>query len=130
MHPGVQNYVAMLGVLAYDLAMHLAFRRHIDDQVSLDFRLASKPAAFRKWFEFTALAVARFNLADRRQVFGSRANRMLGELALGATHLATTAKATPTTHRINVNTKTACGIEHGRAMRECPASPGRRKDYF
>ena len=66
-HTGIERDVAMFGMLAHDLPMHLTFGWHIDDEVALDQCLAAQPPAFLE--RCTSFAESRFDFTYRRQVF-------------------------------------------------------------
>ncbi len=51
-----------VGLLAHDLAVHLALGRHVDDEVATDAGVAAEPAAGG---EAAAVAVALLGLAER-----------------------------------------------------------------
>jgi len=61
--------------------MHLALGWHIDNEVTLDLRLATQPTPLCQGFQFTALAVASLDLTNWRQVLCTRLNLVLGEFA-------------------------------------------------
>ncbi len=125
-HTRVERDVAILRLLAHDLAVHLAFGRHVDDEVALDERLAAeamilleRPAPFAELL---------LRLAHGGQVLRTRVNRVLAEIADRADDPAAAAKAAPAAHRIDIHTDTARRVEQRRAVREhAPAS--RRQKY-
>ena len=58
-----------VGLLAHDLLVHLALRRHVDHELALDVGGAAEPAARR---EALVGGVRPFHRTDRRQVSGGR----------------------------------------------------------
>jgi hypothetical protein len=102
LHDRVELDVTNFRTLSDDLAVHLAFRWHIDYEVASQRGLASQSPAF---FEALSPIEARFDLASRRGMAGCRGDAMLRELALAERHLTTPAKTAPAANRIQVNTE-------------------------
>ena len=99
-----------LGALAHDLAMNLAFRRHVDDEIAADLAPGSRAAAPRaKGPRLSSIAL--LDLVPRRDVIGARRDRVLGELALGDLDLAAPANAAPAADRIEIDAELARGVE-------------------
>ena len=93
---GVKRDISLFGCLAHQLAVQLAFGRHVDEQVAPDRGLATQaPPRFQGQFP---LAVFLFRYAERGEVFLYRGNAELGEIALGAGDLATAAQAASAAH--------------------------------
>ena len=65
-HTGIERDIAVLRALSNNLPVHLALGRNVDDEVTLNFRLARKPAAGIEIF--ASLPESGFDLTDRRQV--------------------------------------------------------------
>ena len=108
-----------LGALAHHLAVHLAVRRHVDDEVALDLRLAAEPAAVGQ-----RAALAGVALLDRvpgRDVVGARVDAVLGERALADVDLAAPADAAPAADAIDIDAELARGLQHA----ACPRGSGR-----
>ena len=100
-HDGVDLDRMGLGALAHDLPMHLAFRRHVDDEITTQPSLAAEPAA-----GFQRPALVDITLLDgvpRRRVIGAGDERVLGELALRDLHLAARAHAAPAADGVEVD---------------------------
>ena len=117
----------MFRMLADHLAVHLALGWHIDNEVTLDLRLATQPAPFCQGFKFTALAVAGFHVTDRREVIRQRVNCVFTEFAFSTSDLATATEPTTTADRVDINAETACRIEYRSAERKTAPLPRRGK---
>ena len=65
MHAGVESNVAMLGALANDLTMYLALRRHIDDDVAPEQRLAAQAPTRLQRVAFGSLVELPFHVPER-----------------------------------------------------------------
>ena len=99
-HNGIHDEGADVEPLAHDLAVDLALRRDIDEDVTAD-RGRARQASVRG--QPLLGAVGRFEVGEPGQVFGLRGDAELGELADPLGHLAAAADAAPTTDRIDVH---------------------------
>ena len=86
--------------LADHLAMHLAFRGHVDDDVALDACLAGQTAVPKGPL---LRSVATFDCAQLRQVLPAGGDALLGEIPLAADDLAPAAHGASAAHRIYVD---------------------------
>ena len=107
--------------LAHDLTVDLARRRHIDHHIAADFRLTGEPLT---GFEHLATGAARLDLGGRRDAGLARAYAVLGELACGDHHLATTADTASAADGVDVDPELARRLQERRAEREPPALAG------
>ncbi len=124
-HDRVDRNVVVLVRFADDLVMDLGTRRHVDDNIGLEPRLATESPVFAKAASFIESS---FGLAPRRDVSRRRIDAVLGEVPLSDFHLATTAECTSTTDRIDIDTKTAGRVQQGRALRKSPAFARRHEN--
>ncbi len=62
-HHGIDNDRMLFRAFPHDLAVHLAFRRHVDDEVAANLRLAAEASA--RWKSAASFDVALFDLAPR-----------------------------------------------------------------
>src|SRR5208337_1545971 len=116
----------LLGALAHHLPVDLALRRHVDDEVAADFRLAAEPPPLR---ELSALvAVALLDLVPWAGVMGARIDRVFGELPLGDLDLAAPADAAPAADRIEIDAERARRGEQARSLRDVAAFARRGED--
>ena len=106
--------VAVLGILAHDLSVHLALRRHIDDEIAPDHRLAAQAMVVGKLA--AALAVPLLDLVDRRQVRRAGIDRVLGKVPIHADDAAAAAQPAASAHRVHVHTDAAGSIQQPRAV--------------
>ena len=116
-----------VGVLAYDLAVHLAFRWHVDQEVALDGGLATQPVARRE--RLAAFAVAGLDGPGRRQVLRAGNDAVLGEVAYAADDAAAPAEPAATTDGGDVHAECPRRFEHRCAECELAAVAGRREDH-
>ncbi len=115
-----------LGLLADDLPVHLAGRRHVHDQVALDARLTGEAVAGRQRPAAAGIFLGR---AGRRQVFRPGDDAVLGELALHDEHLAASADGAAAANGVDIHAQRARGLQERCADREAPALSRRREDY-
>ena len=111
-----------VGLLADHLAMHLAFRRHIDDEVALDGGLAAQPPA-----RLQGLApgpVVPFGGRERREMVVPGDDAVLRKVALAAQDLAAPAQAPAAADRGDVDTEFPGRIQNGRTGRKGSAPAG------
>ena len=115
-----------LGALAHDLAMDLAVRRYVDDDVARDLRLASEPAAVG---QRAALGdIARLHRVPGGDVVGARLDAVLGERAFADLDLAAAADAAAAADGIEIDAELARGLEDACALGEAAALAGGRED--
>ena len=106
-----------LGALAHDLAMNLALRRHVDDEVAADPRLAAEPPARR--------ATGR---ACRRSAVRPRSSRSRGRRRSRSACLAKAPSATSTWQRPQMPRPPQTEVEVDAERRARPrAGSGRRR---
>ncbi len=115
-----------LGALAHDLAMDLAFRGHVDDEIAADPRLTAEAASLAQGPALVGVAL--LDLVPRRDMVARRGDRVFGELALGDVDLAASANAAPAANRIEIDAEPARRVEDARAFREAAALARRRED--
>ncbi len=104
--------VADVEVLANDLAVDLALRRDIDDDVASETGDA-REATGR--LEAATVAVLHLGAGERRQVFGARLDPVLGEAAHALLDLAAAADPAPPADRVDVDAEPARRVQDGRA---------------
>ena len=108
-------------VLAHDLAVDLAGRRHVDDDVADDARRAAEAVTGHERAVAVVVGLDGARWAER---VGRGVDRPLGEAPDARLDLAAPADAAPAAHRVEVGAEAARRLEHGRAVgRPCP--PGR-----
>ena len=108
-----------LGALAHDLPVDLAFGRNVDDEIAAYPGLAPEPPAGGE--SAALVGIAALDLAPRRDMSGARADRMLGELALGDVDLAAAANTPPAADRIEIGAELAGSGEQARSIGELAA---------
>src|SRR3954453_10950222 len=111
--------------LAHDLAMDLALRRDVDEDVATDLGRARQTAVRSKSF---FVAIGRFERGERRQVVRLRDDPMLGKLAKALRHLAAAADPASATDRVDVDAERTCRVQDRRPFREPATAPGRSED--
>ena len=111
-------------LLAHDLSVHLALRGNVDHELALDTRGAAKASSGR---ETSVGCVGELDLTHRREMRGSRDDRVLRVLALAHLDLAASADAAATADGVDIDAESSGGLEHGRSARE-PASPAGRSE--
>ena len=116
----------LLGALAHDLAVDLALRRHVDDELAANLGLAAEPPPRRK--RSALIGIALLDLAPGARVRGVRGDRVLGEFALGDVDLAAPANAAPAADRIEIDTERARRGEQARSCRELAPLARRQED--
>ena len=121
----IDLYVNCARVLANDLPMQLARRRHIDDKIADDMRLAAEAPSCRKSPPF---GVARLDSTARRDVVLRRCQSEFGELALGDVDLAAPAKTPSAADRVQIDAEPARGLQYGFAGRGFAALSGGDED--
>ena len=121
----IQRDGSRLGLLADDLPVHLAGRRHVHDQVALDARLTGEAVAGRQRPAAGGIFLGR---AGCRQVFRPGDDAVLGELALHDQHFTASADGAAAAYRVDVHSQRACGLQEWGAEREASALSGRRED--
>ena len=117
---------AHLGLLAHDLPVHLAARRHVDDDVRFD-GAPNRTGAGRRRSELR-LAKRRSGSLNRDRLALDEDHPVLRELALGDQHLASPAEPAAAADRIDVHAEGARRLEDRRADWEAPALAGRGED--
>ncbi len=124
--PGRSTKSRTVDALAHDLAVDLALRRDVDEDVAVDVRRCSQAAGRRRgpWRRGTSASIAPGG--DRWS--GARGDAVLGERADARLDLAAAADAAPAADRVDVDAERARGVEDGRARREPAAPPRRRED--
>ena len=90
--------------LAHDLFMDLAIRRHVDDDITSQKRMATQPPAR---LQALASIVKVLRISLRRQAVGARRNRVLSEISFADDDLATSANTTAAANGVNVDTERA-----------------------
>jgi len=124
-HGGIELDCDRLDRLAHDLAMDLALRRHVDDDVAHQPRRAGEAAAGEQRLPRRESCLG---LAERRQVARRGDDAVLGELAYGDLDLAAAADAAAAADGIDVDAERAARLQERRAEREPAALPRRRED--
>src|SRR5579872_6896680 len=114
------------GALAHDLALNLRIRRHVDDEIAADFRLAAEAAAVLE--RSALLDIALLDAVPGRDVIGRRDDAVLGEMARRDLDLAAAANAAAAADRIEIDAEAAGRFEHARAFRQALALARRRED--
>ena len=118
-HDGIDIDRMGLGALAHELTMHLAFGRHVDDEIAANFRLTAEPSAVAQ-----RAALVRIALLDRVpacDVVGGGDDLVLGEFAVGDVDLAAAADAASAADGIEINAELARGFEQADAVGDVPA---------
>ena len=113
--------------LADKLVVNLAFRRHIDDHIGLQCRLARQsPAGSKPLF----VGITGFDSGHTAQAVITRGNPVLGKFAAPHINLAASTQRPPATNRINIDTKRPRRLQHRCTSRHNPLPARRRKDDF
>jgi hypothetical protein len=118
MNDGIQGNDPALGGFAHHLAMHLAARGYVDNQVAFDTGMAGQPVSGRQRFAAREILL---RFGERARVGGARVDAVLGKVALHDENLAATAQSPPTTHRVNINAERTRRLEKRRSDRKSPA---------
>ena len=114
-----------IGLLTDDLAVHLALGWNVDHELSCHTRGTSEATACRQ----PSVGVVRaLDLTNGREVRGSRDDCVLGVLPFAHFDLAASADATATADGVDVDSESACCIEHRRAALETTTPARRRED--
>ena len=124
-HRGIELDRHRLDRLAHELAMDLALRRHVDDEIAQHAGGTGEPPAGG---ERLAPRIGRLDLGEGREVLVQGRDAVLGELALAEGHLAAPANAAAAAHRIDVDAERARGAQDRRAERKAPAPARWRED--
>ncbi len=112
-------------VLAHDLAVDLALRRDVDQDVAADLgRARQAPVVGQAGFG----AVGRLELAEWREVVGLGHDPVLGECPQPLAHLAAPADPASAADRIDVDAERARRVEDRGPGVEPPAATRRRED--
>src|SRR5271155_3750972 len=126
-HDGVDLDRMSFEAFAHDLAMDLRVRRHRDDEIAADFRLATEATARREGAAFFDIAL--YNRTPGRDVIGKGGHAMLGETSAGHFDLAASANATPAADRIEIDAEPARRVQDARALGQTlPLSRWREND--
>ena len=112
----------VIGGLAHKLVVNLAFRRHINDDIRLQRRLAGQAAPCGKAL---FLGIAGFDSRHTTQAVSTGCNAVLGELASADIHLAAPAQRPAATDRIDIHTKRPRRLQNRGSGRNM-ALPSRR----
>ena len=103
-----------LGLFAHNLAMHLAFRRHVDDDITAKLGLTAQ-APMRA--EFAALrGVALFNRVPLGQMAFRRLNAMFGKIAFCHQNLTAPANTAAAANTVDIDAKLAGCFKHRGAI--------------
>ena len=117
---------ARLGLLTNHLPMHLAFRWHINDDITAQLRLTAQATMLT---QCTALGcITLLNRIPFRQMISSGLNAMLGKIAFCHQDLTTAANATATAYAIHINAQRTRGFKHACAFSKVAALARRRED--
>jgi hypothetical protein len=122
---GIKFNGARVSFLPHDLLVNLAFRRHVNHQIALDFGLAGQTPIR---LQAPDLVIALFNFTNAGDMRGGRGDAMLGKFTLTHIDLAAPANRTATTNRININAERTCSLQHRCSNGKPPALAGRSKD--
>ena len=120
----IQYQRSVVRRLAHDLPMHLALRRHIDDDVGQRSGLASEAPAVG---EAPLGAVAFLNGIPFAQGCGRGANPVLGKLSEGRHNLASPADTAAAAYGVEIDAERPGCLEQRRATRKPSPPPGRRE---
>jgi hypothetical protein len=124
----VQGNVSMFSLFTDHLAMHLAFWRHIDYQVTGHQGLAAQPSIiFQSMTFFTEPSL---DSPPGGKMARPRADTMLGEITFCTQNLTTATNASATTYRIDIYAQTPSSIQQASSHLEMTAPPGWCKYYF
>ena len=102
------------------------FRRHVDDEVAADLRLAAEPPAGRQRAALVGVAV--LDRAPGTRVVGPGVERVLGERALGDVDLAAAADPAAAADEIEIDAEPPRRLEQARPVGEVAALAGRGED--
>ena len=106
--------------------MHLAFRRHVDDEVAAEPGLAAEPAPCGQRAALGSSAPRRRSEAVTWSA--PKSTPCLAKSPSADLDLAAPADAAPAAHRIEVHAQLARRFQHARALREPPALAGGGED--
>src|SRR6185437_296344 len=121
----IEGYGPCLGLLADDLPVYLAGRRHVHHQVTLNARLTGEPVAGR---QRPAAGGALLGRARCREVFRPGDDAVLGELALHDQYFTASADGAATAYGVDVYSQRARGLQEWGTEREAPALARRGED--
>src|SRR6056297_3848671 len=122
---GVHGDRARRGGLAHHLAVHLAFRGNVDDDVALNRGLTAEAASL---LQAAHTVIAFLDRVPFRQRVGRDGDAVLGEVAIGRRDLAFRTDAAPAADAVEIDAKLPRGGQDGRADGKAAAFGRWRKD--
>ncbi len=127
MQPGhrIQGDGSRLRLLADDLPVHLAGRRHVHHEVALDARLTGEAMSGGQRPAAEAACLGR---PRGRQVLRPGDHAVLGELAVHDQYFTAPADGAAAAHGVDVHAQRASGLQQRCTEREAPALSRRRED--
>ena len=115
-----------LGALAHDLAVHLRFGGHVDDEIAEDLRLAAEPPSRAQGAALVDIAL--LDIAPWRDMIERRNDVVLGELSNRHLDLAARANAATAADRVKIDTEFSRGGQNAGARWHIPALAGWREN--